>query len=178
MTEVLEHLLSPADGLDACHALLRDGGGLIITTPGSHNLNYSTNPFVIAEKLLSLIADRVLPPYHNLHAEREFDREKPEPHYGIHYHFSHQQLEALLRHAGFESVLHRSFEFEIYPYLLIEPLTGGKVDRIARWVSPIEALLQSIPWINHLGQHLVWVARKRPVRTTSPCVGSRLGAGL
>ncbi|HAA04822.1 MAG TPA: hypothetical protein DCE18_15855 [Syntrophobacteraceae bacterium] len=164
MTEVLEHLLSPEDGLKACRTLLRDGGWLIITTPGSHNLNYSNNPLVVAEKVLSLISDRVLPPYHNLHAEREFDWRKPEPQYGIHYHFSRQELDALLHRSGFESIMHRSFEFEIYPYLLIEFLTGGTMEGISRWVSPMEYLLQSIPWVNHLGQHLLWAARKQPRR--------------
>ena len=162
ITEVLEHLISPSQGLDACRTLLCDGGRLIITAPGSHNLNYSNNPFTIAEKLLSLLSDRVLPPYHNLHAEREFSRRKPEPRYGIHYHFANQQIDSLLTAAGFETIMHGSFEFEIYPYLVIELLTGGNMDTIAKWVSPLEAVLQKVPGINHLGQHLLWVARKRP----------------
>jgi ubiquinone/menaquinone biosynthesis C-methylase UbiE len=162
ITEVLEHLISPSEALNACRTLLCNGGWLIITTPGSHNLNYSGNPFVVAEKLLSLLSDAVLPPYHDLHAEREFNRRKPEPQYGIHYHFSVRQLDGLLRDAGFETITHGSFEFEIYPYLLIELLTGGNLESIAKWVSPIEAVLQSIPAINRLGQHLLWVARKPP----------------
>jgi SAM-dependent methyltransferase len=162
MTEVLEHLISPAGGLNACRCLLREGGLLIITTPGSHNLDYSNNPFLLAEKLSSLFSDRVLPPYHNLHAERELNHRKPEPQYGIHYHFSIQQLETLIEDAGFETISRGSFEFEIYPYLLVELLARGDVDGIAKWVSPIEALLQRIPVIHLLGQHLLWVARKKP----------------
>jgi SAM-dependent methyltransferase len=165
ITEVLEHLISPAEALNACHTLLGNGGWLIITTPGSHNLNYSANPLIILEKLLSLRFDSVLPPYHNLHAEREFNRRKPEPQYGIHYHFSVRQLDSLLRDAGFETIMHGSFELEIYPYLFIELLTGGNPESIARYVSPIEAVLQSMPVIKHLGQHLLWVARKPGSRT-------------
>jgi SAM-dependent methyltransferase len=168
ITELLEHLISPLEGLNACHTLLGNGGRLTITTPASHNLNCSGNPLIIAEKLLSLLSDDVLPPYHNLHAEREFNRGKPEPQYGIHTHFSIRKLDNLLSNAGLETIMHGSFEFEIHPYLLIELLTGGNLDSIAKWVSPIEAVLQRIPAINHLGQHLLWVARKPPGQDRSP----------
>jgi 2-polyprenyl-3-methyl-5-hydroxy-6-metoxy-1,4-benzoquinol methylase len=169
ITEVLEHLISPRDGLNACRTLLRDGGLLIITTPGSHNLNYTCNPLIIVEKLLSLMSDRVLPPYHDLHAEREFSRRRPEPQYGMHYHFSRQQLNSLVRDVGFEKIMSASFEFEIYSHLLIELFTAGNMDRLAKWVAPFEAVLQKIPGINHLGQHLLYVARKQSAPDHSAC---------
>lgn len=160
MAEVLEHLLSPAAGLDACHRLLVEGGLLVLTTPGSHNLDYSNNPFILVEKLLSLVWDHFLPPYHNLHAEREFNRRDPEPEYGIHYHFSVQEMETLLNAAGFETIQRGSFEFEIFPYLLVEYLSGGDLAIMERWIAPMERALQVAPVVKYLGQHLTWVARK------------------
>lgn len=162
MTEVLEHLISPEMGLRACHALLHNGGLLILTPPGRHNSNYSNNPLIILEKLVSLFTDRVIPPYHNLHAEREFDRRKPELQYGIHFHFSLQQLDGLLRETGFETIQRGSFEFEIYPHLLVGFLSRGDAARIAAWLSPMESRLQKIFPMNRVGQHLLWVAHKLP----------------
>lgn len=159
-TEVLEHLLEPAAGLAACRDLLRTGGLLLLTTPSSHNLDYSNNPFMVAEKILSLAWDRVLPPYHNLHAQFEFNWKKPEPAYGIHYHFSRQQLARLLRRNGFETVWWGSYEVEVLPFLLVELLARGNVDVIARRVDPLERLAEKIPLLARLGQHLLWVARK------------------
>jgi len=159
-TEVLEHLLEPAAGLAACRTLLSKGGLLLLTTPSSHNLSYSSNPFIVAEKMLSLIRDEVLPPYHNLHAQFEFNWRKPEPAYGIHYHFSRQRLEFLLRQNGFETIWWGSYEVEALPLLLFELLAKGNVKEIARFADPFESLAEKIPVVGRLGQHLLWVARK------------------
>jgi len=159
-TEVLEHLISPSEGLAACNQLLCDHGILIITTPGRHNLNYSANPCMIMEKLLSLIWDGVLPPYHNLHAEREFDWREPEPHYGMHYNFTWRELEHLLHENGFEVVWTGGFEMELFPLLLLEFLARGNVAQIRRAVAPIEAVLERVPVIRSMAQHLLVVARK------------------
>ena len=160
MTEALEHLISPAQGLAACHELLLPGGILIITVPSRHNLAYSINPFIVLEKIVSLVDDRVLPPYHGLHARFEYDRHNPEPQYGMHYNFSGQRLEGLLSQAGFSTIRRESFEIEIFPYLAIEFLCQGDVQRMKRLVAPLEALVTRLPVIGRMGQHLVWVARK------------------
>lgn len=161
LTEALEHLINPSEGLAACHYLLCDGGILIITTPSSHNLNYSNNPLLILEKLLSLASDRLLPPYHNLHAQFEFNWRKPEPEYGMHYHFSWQRLGSLLQEAGFQSIWRESFEMEIFLFLLIEFFAQDDVEQIKKYIAPVEAMMEKMPFIKYLGQHLVWVARKR-----------------
>jgi 2-polyprenyl-3-methyl-5-hydroxy-6-metoxy-1,4-benzoquinol methylase len=160
MAEVVEHLIRPEEGIRACKELLCDGGILIITTPSRHNLDYSSNPLIALEKILSLISDKVLPPYHNLHALCEYDRQNPEPQYGIHHHFSYQSLGALLRENGFGTLIKRSFEIEIPLFLLIEFAFRGDVERIKKFVAPIETVLERMPVFKSLGQHLVWVARK------------------
>lgn len=168
-SEVLEHLLDPPAGLDACRYLLVEGGLLVLTTPSSHNLDHSSNPFIIAEKTASLLWDGVLPPYHNLHAQFEFDWRNPEPAYGIHYHFSRQRLRALLEERGFKTVWSGSYEAEVFPFLLLELLARGNVERIARFADPWENIIESIPVMRHLGQHLLWVAEKvaeRPAGST------------
>ncbi len=159
-TEVLEHLLEPVAGLAACRNLLSEGGLLLLTTPSSHNLNYSNNPFIVAEKMLSLIWDEVLPPYHNLHAQFEFNWRKPEPAYGVHYHFSRQRMKNLLSQNGFETVWWGSYEVEVLPFLLFELLAKGNVKEISQLADPFERLAEKIPLIGRLGQHLLWVARK------------------
>lgn len=161
-TEVLEHLVDPAAGLDACRRLLSDGGRLVLTVPSHHNLGYTANPFMAAEKTLSLCTDRVLPPYHNLHAQFEFNWRKPESGYGIHYHFTWQRLTALLAQSGFRIRWRGSFEIELFPYLLVEWLAMGDGDRIRRLVDPIETVAASLPVIGLLGQHLLILAEKQP----------------
>jgi SAM-dependent methyltransferase len=159
-TEVLEHLINPSEGLAACNRLLCDHGLLILTTPSRHNLDYIANPFFILEKVLSLIWNEVLPPYHNLHAEREFDWRKPEPLYGMHYHFSWGELERLFRENGFEVVWKGGFEMEVFPFLILEFLARGNLTQIRKVVAPMEAALERIPVIRAMGQHLLAVARK------------------
>ena len=163
MTEVLEHLVNPKEGIQICQSLLRDGGMLIVSTPSLHNLDYSVNPFRILEKVLSLIDDRILPPYHGLHAQFEYNREKPEPEYGIHYHFSQRQLGEMMTQHQFEILWEGSFEIEVIPYRYVEKILSGKIDKIRKVVQPIEATLERIPVLNRLGQHLLLVARKIPV---------------
>jgi SAM-dependent methyltransferase len=160
LTEILEHLIEPAEGLAACRELLCDGGLLIVTTPSSHNLNYSNNPILILEKLLSLLPDRILPPYHNLHARYEYNWRNPEPQYGMHYQFSWQELEALLERAGFERIWRGTFELEIFPFLLAELFAQGDLECIRKAVAPLEDVLEKTPLIKDLGQHLLWVGRK------------------
>jgi 2-polyprenyl-3-methyl-5-hydroxy-6-metoxy-1,4-benzoquinol methylase len=161
LSEVLEHLIDPYEGLVACHYLLCDGGILVMSTPSRHSLNYRSNPLFILEKALSLILDCVLPPYHNLHAQFEFNWRKPEPEYGMHYNFSCQELEALLQKAGFQRIWKGSFEIEIVIFLLIEIFADGDLKRIKQYVGPIEAVMEKMPLIKEFGQHLLWVAQKR-----------------
>ncbi len=161
MTEVLEHQLDPGQGIAACQDLLTDNGFLIITVPSRHNLAYSNNPFVLIEKAISLVDDRVLPCYHNLHAESQYKRRNPEPEYAIHYNFSCQTLERMLDEAGFRMVLRGSFEMEIFPYLLVELLFHGELERMRSCVAPLERIITRLPAVGRLGQHLVYVARKK-----------------
>lgn len=160
MAEALEHLIRPEEGVAACKDLLCDGGTLILTTPSSHNLNYSSNPLIVLEKLLSLVWDRILPPYHNLHAQSEYDRKNPEPQYGIHHHFSYQNLSTLLCSNGFKSILKGSFEMEIPLFPMIDLLFRGDLEKIRKFVRSIELLLEKLPLVKYLGQHLIWVAQK------------------
>jgi len=160
MAEALEHLIRPEKGIAACKDLLCDGGTLILTTPSHHNLNYSSNPLIVLEKLLSLVWDGLLPPYHNLHAQSEYNRKNPESRYGIHYHFSYQNLSTLLHSSGFKSILKGSFEMEIPLFPIIELLFRGELDRIRKFVGPIELVLARLPLVKYLGQHLIWVAQK------------------
>ena len=160
-TEVIEHLMDPAAGLAACRRLLVDGGRLALTVPSHHNLGYTVNPFKAAERAISCFTDRVLPPYHNLHAQFAYNWRNPEPEYGIHYHFTWQRISALLEGAGFRIHWRGSFEIECFPHLLVEWLTGGDVDRIGRVVGPIETALAHLPLIGRMGQHLLIVAKKR-----------------
>ena len=161
MTEVLEHVIDPPAALQACSDLLRDDGLLLLSTPSRHDLNYTCNPLVFLEKCLSLATDRLLPLFHNLHAQFEYNRRKPEPAYGMHYHFSHQKLERLLGQAGFQTLWRGSFEIEFFPFLLVEFFAQKRPDVIRAVVAPMEAALQKMPLVRHLGQHLLWVAKKR-----------------
>lgn len=161
MTEVLEHLLRPREGLAAAHALLAPRGTLLLTTPSRHDLAYTANPFRALEKVLSLVWDPVLPPYHHLHERREYDRRNPAPQYGMHYHFSHRELRSMLSDTGFETVHCTSFEVEAPPVLWIASLTRKDPERLTRWVGAAESILENIPLLRLLGQHLVLVARKK-----------------
>ena len=161
MTEVLEHLIHPEDGIKRCHFLLKEGGVLILSTPSLHNLGYSMNPFLILEKAISLLDDRVLPPYHGLHAQFEYDWRRPEPRYGIHYHFSQKGLRGILTRNQFQILWEGSFEIEISPFLAMELLARGDVGRMRKLVQPVEKILERVPLINRLGQHLLFVARKK-----------------
>ncbi len=160
-TEVLEHLIDPMAGLDACRDFLCQNGVLIITVPSRHNLNYSNNPFIIIEKLVSLSKDSVLPPFHDLHAQFEYNWKKPEPEYGIHYNFTRQTIDKALLDRGFRTILRNSFELEIYPYLLIEMLSKGNLKVITKYVGGIEKFLAKLPLVKLLGQHLIYVAVKK-----------------
>jgi SAM-dependent methyltransferase len=160
LTEVLEHLINPLEALATCRHLLCNGGILLISTPSSHNLDYRNNPLLILEKALSLISDRVLPPYHSLHGRFEFTWRKPEPLYGMHYHFSRQEMETLLRETGFRIIWSGSFEIEIFPYLLIEHFFQQDLQRIRKRVAPVERVMRKVPVLKHLGQHLLCVAQK------------------
>jgi 2-polyprenyl-3-methyl-5-hydroxy-6-metoxy-1,4-benzoquinol methylase len=160
MTEVLEHLIRPDEGLRACSHLLPAGGILILTVPSRHNLNYSANPFQVLEKIFSLVSDRVLPSYHNLHARFEYNRKDPETQYGMHHHFSFQRLSAILQKNGFEGIFRGSFEIEIPLFPIIDLLSRGDVEKIRKYVGPIEAILERIPFLKHLGQHQILILRK------------------
>ncbi len=160
MTEALEHLTDPDRGAQNCYDLLKEGGIAVVSLPSRHNLDYTLNPFRLLEKILSLIDDRVLPPYHDLHATREYNWRNPEPEYGIHYNFSRQQLRRIFTKNGFRILWQGSFEIEVAPYLLLEYLAGGDVDRIRDTVGPIEKVLQKVPFINNFGQHLLIVVQK------------------
>lgn len=160
MTEVLEHLIDPEEGIKTCHSLLKKGGVLVVSTQSSHNLGYSLNPFFLLEKSIGMLKDKVLPPHHGLHARFEYDRRRPEPEYGIHYHFSQKELRKIVTENQFRILWEGSFEIEIFPYLYVELFSKGDVDRIGRIVQPIEAVLERTPFINHFGQHLLLVAQK------------------
>jgi SAM-dependent methyltransferase len=160
LTEVLEHLIDPAAGLTACNEMLAPGGTIVITTPGRHNLDYHTNPLFILEKVLSLAWDAILPPYHHLHAQFEFNWRKPEARYGMHHHFSWQELARLVERAGFTTVWRGGFEIECFGHLVTELLARGEAERIRQRVAPWESLLARTPVIRWLGQHLLLVARK------------------
>ncbi|OGP91404.1 MAG: hypothetical protein A2156_12185 [Deltaproteobacteria bacterium RBG_16_48_10] len=161
MTEVLEHLIDPEKGIKSCQSLLKEGGILIISTPSLHNLGYSLNPLFLLEKSVSLLDESVLPPHHGLHARCEYNRRKPEPEYGIHYHFSQKELRRIVAQNRFRILWEGTFEIEIFPYLYIELFSKGDVDRIGKIVQPIERVLEKTPLINRFGQHLLLVARKR-----------------
>jgi len=160
-TEVLEHLINPMAGLDACRDLLCKNGVLIITVPSRHNLKYSNNPFIIIEKLMSLKKDAVLPPFHDLHAQFEYNWKKQEPEYGIHYNFTKQTVEKALRDRGFRTLWRGSFELEVYPLLLIEMLSKGNLEVITNYAGRIEKFLSKLPLVRLLGQHLIYVAEKK-----------------
>jgi SAM-dependent methyltransferase len=161
MTEVLEHLIDPDKGVKNCYDLLEEGGIAVISVPSLHNINYSINPFRLLEKTLSLFNDRILPPYHHLHATREYNWRKPEPEYGIHFNFSRQQLKSVFEKNGFHILWQGSFEIEVMPYLFLEYIAGEDVDWIRQTVRPIEKFLTKVPIINALGQHLLIVVQKR-----------------
>ena len=166
LTEVIEHLLNPEEALRVCRSLLKDGGVLILSTPSLHNLDYCMNPFFLLEKTFSLVDDRVLPPYHGLHAEREYDRKRPEPAYGIHHHFARRPLREMVVRQGFEVLYEGSFEIEVFPILIMEALTGQNVEALGKAVGPLEKILERVPLMNRFGQHLLLAARKKP---SDPC---------
>ena len=160
MTEVLEHLIDPEKGIESCQFLLKEGGILVLSTPSLHNLGYSLNPLFLLERLVSLLSERILPPYHGLHARFEYDRKKPESEYGIHYHFSQKRLRNIVTRNRFRILWEGTFEIEVFPYLLVELCSDGNVDRIRKIIQPIEWVLERTPLLNHFGQHLLLVARK------------------
>lgn len=161
MTEVLEHLIDPEKGIESCRYLLKEGGVLVVSTQSHHNINYTLNPLLLLEKAMSLLTDKVLPPYHGLHARFEYNRKRPEPEYGIHHHFSQKQLRRIFTQNQFRILWEGSFEIEIAPYLYIELFSNGDVEKIGKVIQPIERVLQKIPLINRFGQHLLLVAEKR-----------------
>ena len=161
ITEVLEHLIEPEKGLHACQWLLKEGGLLILSTPSLHDLDYRMNPFFLAEKAISLLDERVLPPYHHLHAEREYDRKQPEAAYGTHCHFSKRGLEDLVSRNHFEVLWRGSFEIEVFPDLIMDAFSRGNISRIGTCVGPLERALEKMPVLGQLGQHLLLVARKK-----------------
>ncbi len=160
MTEVLEHLIDPEHGIKSCQSLLKENGILIVSTPSLHNLGYSMNPLFLLERSVSLLHEGVLPPHPGLHARFEYDRRKPEPEYGIHYHFSQKGLRRMVTQNRFRILWEGTFEIEVFLYLLIELVLKGDVDRIAKIVGPIERTLERIPLVNRFGQHLLLVAQK------------------
>jgi len=161
MTEVLEHLVDPEKGIEYCRYLLKEGGVLVISTQSLNNINYTSNPFFLLEKAVSLLSDKVLPPYHGLHAQFEYNRKRPEPEYGIHHHFSQKQLRRIITQNQFRILWEGTFEIEVAPYLFIELFSKGDVEKIGKVIQPIENILQKIPLINRFGQHLLLVAQKR-----------------
>jgi len=161
MTEVIEHLIDPEEGIKNCRYLLQEGGILVVSTQSLHNLGYSLNPFLLLEKAVSLTDDKVIPPYHNLHARFEYNWRRPEPEYGIHYHFSKKELRRMLTQNRFQILWEGTFEIEIPPYLFVEFLLNGDVGKIEKVIRPVEKFLRKIPLINQFGQHLLFVTQKK-----------------
>jgi ubiquinone/menaquinone biosynthesis C-methylase UbiE len=158
-TEVLEHLVSPDAAMRELGRVAKKGCKLLITVPSHHNLGYTSNPLILAEKLLSLKLDKVLPPYHELHGTEEFSRRRMRESYGIHRKYTINGLRRLLDLGGFKPLRTESFELEVPLYIPVE-LLSRDLRTVAKAIDFFERILEKIPVVRLLGQHLVLVSVK------------------
>jgi SAM-dependent methyltransferase len=89
-TEVIEHLFRPHELVEQIARVLKPGGAFIVTAPSLHIQFLAPNPLTYVEGLLSLVDERVLPPFHHLY---EPLTDLPL----IHYAFSVKGFERLFR---------------------------------------------------------------------------------
>src|SRR5580704_5387115 len=102
-TDVIEHLVSPEQLLREIQRVLRGGGGLLMTTENATSFGFfssnplacfSLNPLIMIERIIGTVAPQILPPREIIGSWGGMTF--------VHNQFSHQDLEGLLKGAGFK----------------------------------------------------------------------------
>ncbi len=65
-TEVIEHLVEPEEMILGAKSVLRPGGAFVVTAPSLHYEFLTNNPVTYMISLISVVFEKVLPPFHNL----------------------------------------------------------------------------------------------------------------
>jgi len=168
-TDLLEHLEDPKSALIEISQILKPGGLLIMTTPNSHATTLDTvsnpiNPFVILEKIISLLYEKVLPERRLMQL---FEEEDGGSVYVYHTTFTKRELIILLDNADFRMThvstymfMNRGFAriFSILPLLFRERWVGFAVRT--------ELFLARMPIIRLLGANWFICARKVSIETS------------
>ncbi|MFZ4713417.1 MAG: class I SAM-dependent methyltransferase [Bacteriovoracaceae bacterium] len=84
-TEVIEHLRRPTDMIEKIKKHLRPQGVFVVTAPSVHTRFLSPNPITYLAGVVSVLFEKVLPPFHQLY---EATTDLPI----VHYAFSHQEF--------------------------------------------------------------------------------------
>jgi ubiquinone/menaquinone biosynthesis C-methylase UbiE/uncharacterized protein YbaR (Trm112 family) len=141
-TDVIEHLLSPEQLVREIQRVLRVGGVLLMTTENATSFGFfssnplacfSLNPLILIERMIGTAVPKILPP-------REIIGSWGKVNF-VHNQFSHQDLEGLLRGAGFEIVKLET----VFPVKKFEPLNKT---------------LAGLPCFKWMGYSLFTVAKK------------------
>jgi 2-polyprenyl-3-methyl-5-hydroxy-6-metoxy-1,4-benzoquinol methylase/uncharacterized protein YbaR (Trm112 family) len=141
-TDVIEHLLSPEQLAREIQRVLRPGGVLLMTTENATSFGFfssnplacfSLNPLILMERMLGTAVPKILPPREIIGSWGKVSF--------VHNQFSHQDLEELLRGAGFEIVKLET----VFPVKKFEPLNK---------------MLAALPFFKWMGYSLFTVARK------------------
>jgi len=163
LTDILEHLDNPQNALLEINRQLQPGGKLVLSVPNSQSLTMGDlfnplNPLVIAERLISLFYEQILPPRRML----QFFEENEEGVYTYHTAFTKEELSGLLQRAGFEIVYLSTFLFLNRGFPSIFTLLPGFLG--SRWTDfavATELMLSRLPLIKHFGANWLLCAAKQ-----------------
>jgi 2-polyprenyl-3-methyl-5-hydroxy-6-metoxy-1,4-benzoquinol methylase/uncharacterized protein YbaR (Trm112 family) len=141
-TDVIEHLLSPEQLLREIQRVLRVGGVLLMTTENATSFGFfssnplacfSLNPLILIERAIGTATPNILPPREIIGSWGGLSF--------VHNQFSHQDLNGLLRGAGFEVLKLET----VFPIKKFEPLNKA---------------LAGLPFFKWMGYSLFTVAKK------------------
>lgn len=150
--EVIEHISNPLQSLKEINKISRNNGLLLLTTNNRNAISVLDiiNPVIMAEKLLGIYVNGILPPP-NLFWEDDY----------YHTEFSNKDIHSLLMEGGFEIVYQKStglfygieLVFDILPFF-ISPI------KIAIFFYRLEKMLMLFPFLSKLGEHWEIVGKK------------------
>lgn len=159
--DLLEHLLKPHALLEESKILLKSNGMVILITPSRHFPGFTTNPFVVAESVVSLTIDRILPCKQDWDISRISNWKKFFSEHGfiVHNTFTIQHLRSLIRKSDLKLVSLHTINFHFPLYFI--PLINASVRNYQRIIKPFEYIFERIPVLKYLGKNwIIFLVKK------------------
>ncbi len=158
--DLLEHLLKPHALLEESKRLLKPNGVVILITPSRHFPGFTTNPFVLAESIISLTTDSILPCKQDWDISRISNWKKFFSEHGfiVHNTFTIQHLRSLIKESNLKLVSLHTVNFHFPLYFI--PLINASVKNYQRIIKSFEYIFERIPVLKYLGKNWIIVCKK------------------